>query len=456
MSFPLNNPSSPERRMVLTRYVAPEFEEVLETYKSINHIINTDKAVSTAKSGASSEASIYILPNGKKYIIRQTPGGLQKGLRLRRELELYKALKSDPEYHKFISNLVYGDAHLAAGTKKSYFIFEHEDGDTLDDYIEKHKGTMTVSHVLDIYHNLQEAIDFLESKGVVHRDLKPENIYMSYERGIPLLFDFDAGCTGSECSSVEYTGSPKYSTPGSLTIRGQEGFSTNTKIYKYSPIYDRHALAVILGEDLIKLVKPRDRRTIEEIANKDIKTYVSENADHQILKGGSRMNRTRKNIKGGECRIGVGFPRFGGKQKPTNTSNSLFNLSESLISGGGCPCAASATASNGPKPMMELPPGVSLGPITANLMKGGGCSTCGSAPKPSQYDLLRGGACGCQVVPKLPTPLRGGYRATKKNMKYLKLWKQGKSIGFTMRSSLKAKGLIPRANGTKRVSPKYR
>jgi len=33
--------------------------------------------------------------------------------------------------------------------------------------------------------------------------------------------------------------------------------------------------------------------------------------------------------------------------------------------------------------------------------------------------------------------------------------KKGKSIGFTMRSSLKAKGLIPRANGTKRVSAKY-
>jgi hypothetical protein len=83
---------------------------------------------------------------------------------------------------------------------------------------------------------------------------------------------------------------------------------------------------------------------------------------------------------------------------------------------------------------------------------------------------LKGGACGCQQIPKLPTPLgggykarsakytskRGGYKPTKRNLKYLKLWKKGKSIGFTMRSSLKAKGLIPRSNGTKRVSPKYR
>ena len=52
--------------------------------------------------------------------------------------------------------------------------------------------------------------------------------------------------------------------------------------------------------------------------------------------------------------------------------------------------------------------------------------------------------------------LFGGYRATKKNRKYLKKYKQGRSIGFTMRSSLKAKGLIRRANGTYKISKKYR
>jgi hypothetical protein len=50
----------------------------------------------------------------------------------------------------------------------------------------------------------------------------------------------------------------------------------------------------------------------------------------------------------------------------------------------------------------------------------------------------------------------GGYKPTKRNLKYLKMYKKGKSIGFTMRSSLKAKGLIPRSNGTYKVSKKYR
>lgn len=56
----------------------------------------------------------------------------------------------------------------------------------------------------------------------------------------------------------------------------------------------------------------------------------------------------------------------------------------------------------------------------------------------------------------MSTHLNGGYRATARNRYYLRRWKQGKSIGFTMRSSLKAKGLIPRSNGTYKVSDKYK
>jgi hypothetical protein len=70
--------------------------------------------------------------------------------------------------------------------------------------------------------------------------------------------------------------------------------------------------------------------------------------------------------------------------------------------------------------------------------------------------IYGGGGCGCRSVPPIPTPLTGGYTPTPRDLKYLRKWKQGKSIGFTIRSSLKAKGLIPRANGTKKVSPKYR
>lgn len=73
-----------------------------------------------------------------------------------------------------------------------------------------------------------------------------------------------------------------------------------------------------------------------------------------------------------------------------------------------------------------------------------------------------GGSCGCMMKGGRSTRKnnyrrsKGGYRATAKNRKYLRKWKQGKSIGFTMLASLKAKGLIPRASGKKVVSPKYK
>lgn len=65
----------------------------------------------------------------------------------------------------------------------------------------------------------------------------------------------------------------------------------------------------------------------------------------------------------------------------------------------------------------------------------------------------KGGSCD---LTQCTAPQSGGYKATKRNLHYLKLWKKGKSIGFSMTSSLKAKGLIPRANGKKRISIKYR
>jgi hypothetical protein len=50
---------------------------------------------------------------------------------------------------------------------------------------------------------------------------------------------------------------------------------------------------------------------------------------------------------------------------------------------------------------------------------------------------------------------QGGYRATRKNRQMLKKYKSGKSIGFTARASLKAKGLLPRSNGRYVLGPKY-
>jgi hypothetical protein len=90
-----------------------------------------------------------------------------------------------------------------------------------------------------------------------------------------------------------------------------------------------------------------------------------------------------------------------------------------------------------------------------NRMYGGGCSTCLNSLL-GRFRRRGSAHRGGYRANASRRVKRGGYRATKKDKAALKRFRQGKSIGFTMRSSLKAKGLIPRANGTRKVSNKYR
>lgn len=86
--------------------------------------------------------------------------------------------------------------------------------------------------------------------------------------------------------------------------------------------------------------------------------------------------------------------------------------------------------------------------------RGGSCGCGGRASTSLNQLQMGGGDCGCGGW------FKGGYRPTKKNLKYLKKWRKGQSIGFTMKASLKAKGLIPRNSktlkGKRVVSRKYR
>jgi hypothetical protein len=112
--------------------------------------------------------------------------------------------------------------------------------------------------------------------------------------------------------------------------------------------------------------------------------------------------------------------------------------------------------------------------------EGGSMPVCGSCPFPGTgycdfyarggaaaggAAAQSGGGCGCSAGlfkggARAGGARKGGYRPTKKNLKALKKWRKGESIGFTMTSSLKAKGLIPRTSrklkGKRVISRKYR
>lgn len=405
-----------EYRMTTELLKKDKFIELIKGPTDIINLYRDSIKVKPLGSGATSEGEVIKLSNDKDaslYILKKTnfndeiskPRKIFTKIkdRLINEQLIYSILESAPDYKKYISSLLYADIPLALhhtpDYNYAYFIFEYIEGITLDEFINslvKKNQKVSFEDVMTLVGKINDALNFIHRNGVIHRDLKPENIFIDTSKdNIPLLIDFDISCRiGIDCDIAEFIGTEKYATNGAKRKRNILSFDS----YTYSENSDRYALVRIMEEDLIKIVKPEDimklRHQVELL--KPLK-----------LLGGSRMrrNKTRK-VKGGECRVGVLNPWWGG---------------------GGCGCGV-------PKPMMQLPSGLSLGPLTTGL---------------------KGGGCPCQAVPKMPIAM-GGYRPTKKNLKYLKIWKKGKSIGFTMRSSLKAKGLIPRANGTKRVSPKYK
>ena len=117
-------------------------------------------------------------------------------------------------------------------------------------------------------------------------------------------------------------------------------------------------------------------------------------------------------------------------------------VSSKKYGGGGCGCMMRRQGGGGACPAGQL------------RMLGTYPEVIRATPGPMDgWGTIKGGGCGCGN--KAFGFIKGGYRATQRNRKYLKKYKSGKSIGFTMRSSLKAKGLIPRANGTYKVSKKY-
>jgi len=424
ISSPMGKYYSEELRMTTQPFIRSPFDTIKKTIDIIN-ILNSGISIKNIGKGTRSAAQLIQLQNGARFILRKT---LINNKKIRDDLIneqlMYMILESDPQYINYISNLLYADIplihHKSEAYNYAYFVFAYQDGETLDRYIESNKGTMSFEDVMPLITNISKALEFLSSKGIVHRDIKPENIFINFTDGIkPLIFDFDISCRiGIDCVAKEFVGTRKYMTNSAKVILNV-GDKLSFESYEYTKFYDLHSVAVLIEEDLVKIVKSADK---EELI-----TYAKHLRSQFKMRGGIRM-RYNKTRKGG--RIGIMNPSFGGKRNPENASTALLNLSETMT-GGQCPCSANVV-----KQMMALPPGTTLGPITANLMKGG--------------------ACGCQVVHRLPTALSGGYRATTRDLKYLKLWKKGKSIGYTMRSSLKAKGLIPRANGTKRVSKKYK
>jgi hypothetical protein len=68
---------------------------------------------------------------------------------------------------------------------RSFIVMEHVDGRTLDAVIAEH--SLTPRQVLDLAHELAQALDEAHRRGIIHRDLKPSNIMLTTHGHVKVL-----------------------------------------------------------------------------------------------------------------------------------------------------------------------------------------------------------------------------------------------------------------------------
>ena len=315
-----------ERRMISDIIKHKPFINTENTVFNIIKELSSMKIVGNIGKGARSEAQIIEI-NGKKYILRKTKvNSYEIRNALKNELTMYKILQEDPKYKNYITNLLYADVplvlHNSEAYNNAYFIFEYQEGTTLDKFAEENKDSLNYTQIQKIINHLKESLQFIHSKGIIHRDIKPDNIFIDTSRGnLPLIFDFDISCKkGSDCKAGEFVGTRKYMTNGAKVLLNKSA------AYEYNENYDLYSLGVIIEDDLVKLAKPEDKQKVKQY--------------------GSDIREKRK--------------KFGGKRK---------------------------------------------------TRKGG---------RTGVLNPWWGGACGCQQLPKLPIPIKGGARGLKGNRNKLR------------------------------------
>jgi serine/threonine-protein kinase len=110
-------------------------------------------------------------------------------------------------------------------------------GMTLDLYLAQ-KGRLEIPEAISIACDINDAISFAHSKGVVHRDLKPGNIMMTRDGAIVMDFGIARVLDVAMTVSTMFIGTPQYSAPECvLTTR-------------VGPPADRYALGIMLFEFL--------------------------------------------------------------------------------------------------------------------------------------------------------------------------------------------------------------
>lgn len=156
------------------------------------------------------------------------------------EVELLKNLTHD--------NIVPLLGNSPLGTDRTYLLFPHIDGYTLDIVAKKKPGFWSAANLEQLANDILSALLYLEQNNIVHRDLKPKNIiYDMHNKKFILLdlgigyFTEDPGRDNSIIKKNSGAGSKLYSAP-------EQFFISSNEPYDITPLIDQFSLGSMLYE----------------------------------------------------------------------------------------------------------------------------------------------------------------------------------------------------------------
>ena len=140
-----------------------------------------------------------------------------------KEVEILKEVSSSFNTNCIPSLVCFYDYHIEKDTL--YIEMEYIEGVTLDKFAEKLRSSPKLNkYLLAIIKDIIQALQKLNSYGIIHRDVKPENIMINSNYQ-PKLIDIGLACkTNKGCSLSDkniscckgIAGTPYYSSPESL------------------------------------------------------------------------------------------------------------------------------------------------------------------------------------------------------------------------------------------------
>lgn len=296
-----NTPQRPqktnEQRMIKSQYINPEFKKDynITSTSDIISLLSTAVNKTLIGKGTLSEGYIITLPNENQFIVRET--NVQDPMtrvKLEHEIKIYNIIQSNPESTKYVSQLLYADIplikHRNSNLNKAYFVFRYTEGTTLENLIESQGQKYPFSTIMIWITQLSNAINFLDSLGIIHRDIKPQNIYINPTSNELLLFDLETACIqGVNCTSTEFRGTRAYAIPKALELANRTD-NSGFKSYMYSKYSDYYSIIKIIENDFSMIVIPSDREQLLGYAKM---------METEILKrgGGKRSSYYMKKIK---------------------------------------------------------------------------------------------------------------------------------------------------------------